>query len=224
MAEVRIAELIFDATLYPRHEVDSHHVRELADAIRAGATMPPIIADRVSKRIVDGVHRCNAVRRVHGDEAKAAVEWRKYKNDGELFVDAARLNAGHGRRYSPFDIVRIRHVAEGLEIDPAYLAANLSMTVERLGKLEITKTAIGPTGGLQPIRRAVSHMAGQQLTETQAKGAERMGGMSLLYYANQIMTAVEHDLLPVDNVRLMDRLVELVEALRPVLRARKRAA
>ena len=98
-----VSGLVLDRELSPRERLGSNHVRQLAEALRAGATFPPIVVQRGTSRVVDGFHRVEAHRRVYGREALVEVVEKEYVDDGELFLDAVRLNAAHGSRLAPYD-------------------------------------------------------------------------------------------------------------------------
>ena len=50
---VPLSQLVKDYTVYPRKDVFWQNVESLVEALRAGATLPPIIVDRATHRIVD---------------------------------------------------------------------------------------------------------------------------------------------------------------------------
>jgi hypothetical protein len=84
---VLCVELVQDYSLYPRTVTDDAHVARLVEALRAGETFPPVVADKASRRVVDGFHRIKAYIRAEGDEAKCAVEWRDYADDQARSTD-----------------------------------------------------------------------------------------------------------------------------------------
>lgn len=61
MIMVRVDKLVCDLTRYPRARVDLQHVERIADAIQAGASIPPVIVWKGRDRVVDGIHRVKAV-------------------------------------------------------------------------------------------------------------------------------------------------------------------
>src|SRR5690606_31231358 len=96
-----------------------HNVKALADALAARAELPPVVVDKKSRRVVDGVHRVKAHLKYHGDDATISIIEKTYKSDGELFLDAMRYNASHGARLDPHDKTHCVIVAEklGLSLD-----------------------------------------------------------------------------------------------------------
>src|SRR5436190_4972945 len=97
---VPASTLVLDYNLYPRHKLDPVNLRTLNEALDAGEALPSVIADKTSKRVVDGFHRTTVALRRNVD---VAVEWRTYKDDAAMFLDAVALNARHGVPLEPFD-------------------------------------------------------------------------------------------------------------------------
>src|SRR5215813_804283 len=121
MTEVKLVELIEDFDIYPRNDVSSTHVSMLCDAISIGDPVPPIVVDKKSKRIVDGFHRYRAYKRIGRDKIPAV--WREYKSDAELFADAVRLNAAHGRAFDAYDRKRAILKLEAFGLSPQAISA-----------------------------------------------------------------------------------------------------
>lgn len=189
--------------------IDLQHVHALAAALRAGAVLPPIVAEQKTKRIVDGFNRTKAYLSLYGADAEVSVEWRKYKNEQDLFLDAVRLNSGHGKRLTPFDMAHCYQLGQGLSVNPDILASALSITADKFAQITTRKTAIGADGKFLPIRRSLSHLSGTQLTLKQEEGAKLMGGQSLIFLVNQLVTAFECNLIPAHNNTLQRHLEKL---------------
>ncbi len=214
MKQLKLSELVLDFSLYPRATVDDQHVGYIAEAMEAGAEMPPIIVDKESKRIIDGFHRFKAmVRTVRKDMTQTiAVEERTYEDDGDMFLDAIRLNATHGHNLTRFDRAHIMIMAKKMRLLPEQVATCLNMTVQVVSDLTTSRTARGVTPRSRvPLKRTIKHMAGKQLTQEQVDANKRLGGMNQLYYVNQIIMLIDADLLDPDNGRLIERLAHLGE-------------
>jgi len=97
----KIADLIFDWSLYPRMEVDHKNVVEnYARALEAGCVFPTVkVGLLVGKKIiVDGVHRVSA-RKLKGIDYVECAEL-PFDSEAELFAEAVRLNSSHGKSFS----------------------------------------------------------------------------------------------------------------------------
>ena len=128
--KVNLCELIEDVNLYPRMQVDAVHVLDLAEAIRAGVKLPPIVVDRHSKKIADGFHRARAHRIVFGQDANIDAILKDYSSPSELFFDAVSLNAPHGKGFNVLDRERSLQIAQKLKIDWHSVAKAMGLRAE----------------------------------------------------------------------------------------------
>ena len=210
-----LSALVMDFGIYPRAKVDSQHVGYMREALRAGHKFPPIIIDRKTKRVIDGFHRLRMYQAELDKNAKIEVIEKTYKTEKELFLDAIRYNADHGRALTSFDRSHAAGIADGLSIDPDAVASAMNMTVERLGELKVSRSATIGTGRAitVPIKRTIRHMAGRKLSKPQHEANRKLGGMNQTFYVNQLITLIENDLLDTDSEELMQRLSKLHELL-----------
>ena len=205
MKMVKASELVEDFDLYPRGDVDSSHVASLAEALLAGEEVPPILADKKTKRIADGFHRRRAFIKNGGPDALVPVVFKDYASDADLFLDAMEHNSGHGRRLTSVDAVRSATKAKAFGLDDIVIAKALKMTIERVGALVIDRTA--KCGAVTvPLKQTIRHMAGKKLSKPQQEANRKLSGMNQVFYVNQIVTLIENDLLDKENEDLMLRL------------------
>jgi len=223
MRQMKLSEVILDFTLYPRTQIDGNHVRYLLLSHEGGAKLPPIVIDKKSKRVADGFHRVSMMKRLDPTGIIEAIE-KNYKDDAELFADAIRLNAHHGRNLSPYDRTHCVLRGEELGLDVDAIAAALSITVEAVGELRADRVGEMRVAGKKvevPLKRTINHKAGSVLTQRQVQANDRLGGMNQLFYVNQLIELIEAELLDRSNERLMGRLEHLAEILDSVVRTAK---
>ena len=205
-----ISGLVLDRELSPRARLGSNHVRQLAEALRAGATLPPIVVERETSRVVDGFHRVEAHRRVWGREALVEAIERDYTDEAELFEDAVRLNSAHGSRLAPYDQVRCAAIAQTLSIDPDRLAAALSVRPSYVGDLTARRTGTDlTTRAAIPLKRTIEHMRGRDLTPDQIEANAKLGGQDQAFYVGQLNLLAENDLFDLENERVREGLRRL---------------
>lgn len=217
MKTMKAAELVLDFDLYPRNNVDQHNIKNLVDALAAGAELPPVIIDAKSKRVIDGFHRVRATIRFGGDDATIAVIQKTYRNEGDMFLDAMRYNATHGAKLDSCDRTHCVIIAERLRIPMEAVAGALHMPADRLGELHNSRTAVDAGGLSLPLKRTMQHMAGRKLNKQQIAANERSSGMNQVFYVNQVIDLIEAKLLDTSNDKLLDRLRVLHELLDGVL-------
>ena len=203
---VPLSQLVKDYTVYPRKDVFWQNVESLVEALRAGATLPPIIVDRATNRIVDGFHRHDAYTKFNGgNNIEVSVEFRNYEDEKDLFIDTIRLNAGHGQKLSTFDIVRSTKRAEELGLTRDEVAGAAGWTRDRIDKsMQSRSTATGDT-----IKRTNAHLAGKKLTEKQASYNQYAGGMSQKFYISQVNALIESESVDYEDEDVCKELITL---------------
>ncbi len=179
----------------------------------AGEDLPPIVVDAKSKRIVDGFHRARAKQRHGGDEATIEVVLKSYASDKELFLEAVRLNAAHGRNMTTYDRAHAVILADKLGINREDLAGALRMTIERVDDLRVERSAIAEKLTV-PLKRTIRHMHGQKLSKAQQVANTKLSGMDAKFYVRQVLMLLENDLLDPEDEELEPLLVALAKALR----------
>lgn len=206
-----LSTLIFDGTIYPRTAIDSHHVTRLAEALRSGESFPPLVADKASRRIVDGVHRSKAYIQEGGPDATALVEWRTYKDEIALFIDAVALNSHHGLRISRLDEAHCIQVAQGLGVPDEQVAQVLRITREKYDQMRSRRFATAPDGSPVLLKAVNRHLAGQTLSRKQVEGNSRASGMTLAFHIDQVINALESGIADGTDLTILGRLRHLVD-------------
>jgi hypothetical protein len=213
----KFSELVFDFNLYPRSQIDSVHVTDLARLALAGTEFAPIVIWERDNRVVDGFHRSHCYERLYGPDHPIDCVAKSYPDDAAMFRDAVRFADNVLKKFTAFDRVHCLVVAERLGIQTEQIAADLRMTLEAVGELRadrVGKLRVGKKNEPVPLKRTIRHMAGQTLTEDQAHANDRLSGMNQLFYVNQIVDVLENGLLEPDNEKLVERLKHLGKLIR----------
>lgn len=225
MSQTKLAGLVRDFTLYPRHHVLEFNVQSIMRALKAGSWMPPVIADRKTKKVVDGFNRCEAIGRLYGESADIAVEWRDYRDKAAMFEDAMLLNSSHGEKLNAYDMARCTIIAEQLGIQRERLAMCLGATVDWIDKLQHRKVAKGPDGPI-PLKGTVTQWAKAQnaiaasggeskpLTQRQVQANDGTSGPSWWFLLDKTIHLFRFGLVPFNEKALsrVEKLLELTSA------------
>ena len=194
MSKIKVTELVWDAEIYPRLAISDVHVGQIADALRSGATIPPIIVDAKTKRIVDGVHRWRATQRVFGTDAEISCEEREFESENALFLAAIEANADHGLRYSAFEQTKNILRAEERGISRDVLSKVMRVTPEKLERIVETKTGFRRVGNddvREALKPALRPLKGKRLSKEQQAANQYSGGLGASYYINQTILLVK---------------------------------
>ena len=210
----KLSELVLDFDLYPRGEINSYHVTEIASAIEAGATIPQIVIEKKSKRIVDGFHRWKALNRLHKKDYETECVEKIYKNDQELLLDAMRYNRDHGQPLTQHDKTRCLILASKLGIPETQVCKALYITPSRIKTMQQTRMSFGRFGSSKtnqkiPLKASIRHKAGQRLTKKQIEANEKLSGWDPSFHITQLLLLLGNDLIDGTDSQLLNQLSEL---------------
>jgi hypothetical protein len=197
------SELILDHQLYPRCRINDAYVTELAEALQAGATFPPLLVDKKTRKIIDGAHRFLAYQRVYGDSAQVPVNWANCNSEADFIRLAIEANTKHGMRLERVDQRRCVHLLSTYNYPVAEIAMLLALPVQRVELLK-AQVAVAPQRTPQvipgtayvPLKRSVVHLAGQKLSQQQLAGLQSAPGTSYRLLIQQLTEGIQKDLLP----------------------------
>jgi len=197
-----------DYDFYPREQIQAFHVNEIIQALEAGVTLPPVVVDRKSRRLIDGFHRVRAHLRHFGSNAEILATMKTYGSEAEMYLEAIALNASHGAKLSPYDRARCVARSEELGISLEVVATALNTTLEKVTTIKAEKFA---TFNKEPraLKRTAVHLAGTELTSKQDEYVRKSGGMHQLFYVNQVAAMLEADTVDWENEGLTSGLKRL---------------
>jgi hypothetical protein len=199
VSNVKISSLLLNEALWPRRTLSRVNIKRIVEALRCGRVLPAIVADRATKTVIDGFHRMKAAEQFAGPDATIAVEWRRYDTEADMFLDAARLNAGHGEPLTPIDHAFCLNRAEELKIEPQRIIDALNLSKPAVEEIRHARFAVGPDGQCVILKRSIGHLAGATLTPAQYRGNERVGGFPVREYVEQLIAFIEGGLLEADG-------------------------
>jgi len=225
--ELKATDLVWDTTIYPRQDVSSFHVNELADALRLGQVLPPIVVDQATKRIADGVNRWKAHQKVSGSDCTLSCDVREFPDEKELFLFAVSANTAHGLGLTSFE--KTKCLLEGARLGITREEMSLALRVppekaERLlGNIAFRAVPGGATESV-PLKRALGHLSGSKLNNRQMVANAYSGGMRPLYYVTQVTLLLESGVCANAGDDLLAGLYKLQSTLQQCLPKRKKAS
>jgi len=195
---VKVGELVIDYGILPRGGVNFGHVDNLKNAALAGAALPPIVAERSTKRVVDGFHRHKMYVQLYGEEHEVEVEFRDFADEDELFVAAVEANSTHGLAYTAYDRRRRLVEAERRGISRDFISSAIKMPVEKADKKIADGSAFvkTPAGDRErvPLRTGLKPLAGHLLNKKQEE-ANRTAAMKAEYHCKALIALLRAGLL-----------------------------
>lgn len=143
---LKIKDLVLDEKYYPRLKVSWKVAYAYSQAMKTGAKFPPIIVGlyRGKNILLDGWHRVEAYKR--NKEEYVEAELILFKNEKELFLEAVKRNAVHGKPYSIQEKIDIANRLQDLKVERIEISKITGIPLDRLPKLIERKTLTLPNG------------------------------------------------------------------------------
>lgn len=218
MESLPASELVLDFSFYPRHTLDRHNLRSILTALEAGEHLPPVRADRASRRVTDGFHRVTAYLRLDAN-LPVEVDLIDYPDEAAMLLDAGRANARHGARLTSYDQAHYLGLCDGRGISREDAAEALAITVDKADAIRRSRTGYDKAGRPLQIKRSARHLAGQELDDSQVRANERSSGWPLSFHCEQIINALDGGIFNWDEESEVAALRHLSEVLARYLSA-----
>lgn len=146
---VNLSEMVFDNSIYPREKWNSKTIEVYADAVKAGSKFPPIVLEKGTNRLLDGIHRWKAYlryREMYTDRPPVPngqddsddwpepsdtieVEYHTIPGNVPAKLYAASLSAKHGDRITSREMKMLAR--EIFEANPGFSIAELTRYLPR---------------------------------------------------------------------------------------------
>lgn len=231
---IKLADLVEDFEIYPRHSVDSAYVSDLARAIEAGDQLPLIRVDKKTKRIVDGFHRARAWRKVLGRGGEIEADVRSYASEQELLKESIELNARNGRKLDQQDRCRSAILLERHGITLKEISVVLHTTETRVKELLNVRVVLvkpkpaaetdcetaPPSPEKRPAKPTAYPQPGEpprELSEEQYRVMESSNGHRTSQTVTQLTRELESGLIEVTAPGLAERLWRLHDVIESVV-------
>lgn len=218
--DISLSSLIVDEAFYPRTGIDDTHVSDLVRALKSGAELPPIVANKRTLVVIDGVHRLNALRRHlgDGDEVMVRVELRAYKDDAEAFLDAVALNSQHGKKLDRQDQARIVLRLRELNVPDQTISVTLHVPQQQIDQLAV-RIVISPSGEAIPAKRGIPPMLfGKPMTAEQIEAMRHVRSAEAGRLCQELYSLLKNDLVDRTNANVLAKMRILQDAINDFLR------
>lgn len=131
-AILKISEIVFDETLYPREGYDWKIGVKYSDAMKAKAVFPPIKVALVDGKyvLIDGKHRIEAKKLLKERHIDAIVM--KGLNRKQMLIEAIESNVSHGKPLSLKERITAMQKLTILRVDLKEMSDILRIPIKRL--------------------------------------------------------------------------------------------
>lgn len=159
---MKISEVKVEEDLYPRMHSDFVTVARYINAMKSGATFPPIkvAKNQAGKHIlIDGRHRMEATMACKNDHIQAEVF--EGLTDKEIYLEAVKANINHGRQFSTQEVTQIAITLQDFDMDLEEISEIIRIPVDGIkpfvAKRMVRESETGKNFALKkPLQRVLS--------------------------------------------------------------------
>lgn len=215
---LKIEELEFDKNIYPRIETNWLTVHQYAEAMKAGAIFPPAIVGiyKGKKYLIDGWHRVLACKRNNEEYVKAIVK--HYKSEKEMFFDAVKANATHGRPLSVQEKARIIDKLIEYGFKRQEISEVLRIPISKIERFQIRVIRHTISGEKIYLKAPLAKEASEKILEMPAEiieeAQELLSVNSQIMLLKQLINLVKNNLLAIENQKVKALVEELIALLK----------
>jgi hypothetical protein len=205
---LKISELNFDPELYPRLKTSWLTAYQYAEAMKAGAIFPPITVGVFEGKpyVIDGWHRVEAKKLLNEEYISAYV--RSFESKAEMFAEAVKLNAAHGRPLTTTEKVRVIDQLEKYGFQPIEISKIVGVPIDKISlfKARIIRLRDGtPIYGKAITIKAAEKAGGNPAAVDQSKFI----GRDLTTMLQQIIEMIEGGIYPFEDKNIAELTVKL---------------
>ncbi len=217
---IKLGDIVEDGTLMIR-EINQQKVNEYAEAMTLGEVFPPMKVDKKSKRLVCGFHRNKGYQIVYNPEEEINVEYKDYKDEAEMLLDAYSDNRKNGLPLSPWDRKKGVFRLKQHNIPEKIIRLTLGLTEERWNKWDAdTIIVLNEDSGKKeekPKKGGLNQI--EEVSEKVYSNIEKhYSGWNVTFHAKQILMHINDETINKENEKQNMIMVELYTALKLYLK------
>ena len=164
MKVLPVKKIAFDESIYPRSHVDWITKAKYYNALKSGAEFPSVVVGYWRGRylLIDGAHRLEA----HKDfkTKHLDVEVLKGLTKQEMFIEAVKRNAQHGRQFSAQEISKVVVTLTEWKVAKTEISKIVAIPADELKKFVADRlTRVSETGKDFILKKAFKHLSGNEV-------------------------------------------------------------
>jgi ParB-like chromosome segregation protein Spo0J len=213
-----IDSILIDELYYPRNEISWRQIQNYVNAIRTGATFPPVVVGKRDDRyvLIDGRHRYEAFKRTKSEKIPAMTS---KLPQSDWFAEAVRLNSSHGHPLSFQERIRAAMVLQKQKFSLDKIEKIVAIQSAQLQELIQQRGHWVHPDDIRPvvIKSSIAAKAasrGRQWLEQQAEHIEQkqgsLSGQRVKYLVADLITLLDSDLIDEADIELVIKLHQSV--------------
>ena len=148
---LKIVDLVCEEKLYPRIKLGWLTAYQYSQAMKSGSEFPAIVVGSFEGKmyVVDGWHRIEAKKLLKEEYIQATVK--TYESFKDMFIDAVKLNATHGRPLSVQEKVRIVELLKQYGIEKEQITEIVKIPFDKIERFS-ERAIVKPNGTVEYLK------------------------------------------------------------------------
>jgi hypothetical protein len=215
MPNIKLSKLNYSTDLphFKRVCIDPVHAGHIAESIRLGHDIPPILVDRQTDEVVDGFHTARAYEEACGPDTQVPVTYKTFKSLQEKVYTFAYRNRSTKRPLTAPEKLSVVIMYDERGWDSNEAADAVGWTIEKAHSRFKEKVARERgTGKLIPTKTATEHRAGEAWNRSEQAASKKMYDPAL-NHSRQLICSLENGFTNLECEEVVASLVHLRDLL-----------
>ncbi len=179
---------------------------QYAEAMKTGAKFPPIDVTKFNGKwiVIDGWHRVDAYKRNGEKDVLANII--NLKDEKEIYLEAVKRNARHGRQFSVQERITICLRLQDLKIERATIANLVGIPIDKWERIVGGKVTSTYNGEEVVLKAPLSNLAGMTVPERTIQAQENLSSMSQLQILDNMIIMLENSFFNFSDKNVEEKL------------------
>ena len=214
---LRIDEIFFDKTLYPRNDVDWITSVRYSESMKSGAKFPPIAIAQCNEDgklyCVDGFHRVGALKNLKQEHCEAEFLGKMSKH--EIYVESVKRNITHGRQFNSQERTKIILTLENWNLTQELISQIVSIPVDELKPFVAKRIARNnETEEAIALKSPLRHLAGLQILDVGEQSS--LASRNQIQILDGVLTLLRNNWINLDSELIREKLYKILQLLKPL--------
>lgn len=196
---LRIKQVFFDKTLYPRTQTDWMTTYSYSEAMKSGAKFPPIVVAQEGRKyiLVDGKHRLDAMLINKETHIQAIILSNLTKP--QIFAEAVKANSAHGRKLSNQERAYCIQRLQEFHYDLGDIAQLVHIPANKLTTYVSNRLTSSVTGNPIILKAPLTYMAGSVVQNEVIDGQQVLAARGQYQIINELIFLLKTNSLEVEK-------------------------
>lgn len=208
---LKIKQIKMDKKFYPRMKWNFHTAFNYANAMNAGSEFPPVEVAKIKNKyyLVDGRHRIEA-NKMNGEKYVQCIVNTEIKKLDELYLEAVKRNAKHGRPFSVQERANIALTLKKMEFSDIDISKIIAVPIEKFEKFMADRVTNTVSGETIPLKSSMKQFASTTVEDTFPAIQDTLQGIPQARLLDEFIHLLENGLLDTSNKDILKRVNKII--------------